>query len=218
MADLDALLAFAFIVTLIVTSPGPNLFLLLRTVPTFGRFAGLANTLGFATAILTHATLSFIGVGAILATSATAFTVLKIAGAGYLFWLGLKALRSAVVGPRTISTPELDPATEGLAPRHLMRFAEGFLTNILNPKPALFYLAAFPQFLVVGGAPLWSQALVLALVHAAIALAWYGFVVLTLSQFVRWLRRPRLWQAIQGLTGVALTLLAVRLLLLRQSP
>ncbi|MDW4500260.1 LysE family translocator [Sulfitobacter sp. D35] len=218
MADLDSLLAFAFIVTLIVTSPGPNLFLLLRTVPTFGRFAGLANTLGFATAILTHATLSFIGVGAILATSATAFTFLKITGAGYLFWLGLKALRSAIAGPRTISTPDPDPATEGLAPRHLKRFAEGFLTNILNPKPTLFYLAAFPQFLAVGGAPLWSQALLLAWVHAAIALAWYGFVVLTLSQFVGWLRRPRLWQAIQGLTGVALTLLAVRLLLFRQSP
>ena len=92
--SVDQYLLFMSVVTLIVVTPGPNLFLLLGTVPGNGRVAGLFATLGICAAILSHATLALIGVGAIIATSAILFTAIKTAGAAYLIWMGLKSLLS----------------------------------------------------------------------------------------------------------------------------
>lgn len=215
MPSPEALFAFLAIVTLIVTSPGPNLFLLLRTTPTFGRSAGLANTFGFSAAILSHALLSLVGVGAVIATSALAFSILKIGGAVYLMWLGLKSLRSAWKNGVLIqaSTDDARAASMGLG----ARFTEGYLTNILNPKPALFYLAAFPQFIAIGGLPILVQGMALGMIHASIAILWYGSVVLGIATVSQWLRRPAIWRLIQSLSGTALIALGGRLLFVRQT-
>ncbi len=214
----DAILAFAVIVTLIVTSPGPNLFLLLRTTPTFGRAAALANTIGFCAAILSHAFLSLIGVGAVIATSALAFSILKVVGAIYLIWLGIKALRSAWKGEGLMP---VNTSTASGAPAPLrrlgLRFAEGYLTNILNPKPALFYLAVFPQFIAVGSLPILVQGMTLGTIHAVIALLWYGVVVLGISTVARMIKRPVIWRWIQTTSGVMLISLGGRLLFVRQA-
>ncbi|MEM8643627.1 MAG: LysE family translocator [Pseudomonadota bacterium] len=218
MPEPDAILAFVIIVTLIVTSPGPNLFLLLRTTPSFGRAAGLANTFGFSAAIMTHAALSLMGVGAIIATSALAFSILKIAGAAYLAWLGIKALRSAWKGGVSVEVSGAEVARPRAEHRGLAtRFAEGFLTNILNPKPALFYLAAFPQFIALSGFPILVQGMTLGVIHAAIAILWYGSVVLGIATVSRWLRRPAVWRWVQGISGTALVVLAGRLLVAQQA-
>lgn len=218
MPSPDAILAFVVIVTLIVASPGPNLFLLLRTTPTFGRAAGLANTFGFAAAILSHAVLSLIGVGAVIAASALAFSILKIVGAAYLIWLGLKALRSAWTGEVSVDADAAGAGAGGSAAHGLRaRFVEGYLTNVLNPKPALFYLAAFPQFIALGGVPILVQGVALGAVHAAIALLWYGAVVLGIGAVSRWMRRPVVWRWVQTVSGTALVALGGRLLFIRQA-
>ncbi len=218
MPPADAILAFMVIVTLIVASPGPNLFLLLRTTPTFGRAAGLANTFGFSAAILSHALLSLIGVGAIIATSALAFSILKIVGAAYLMWLGFKALRSAWKGGVSVAIAASGSGESRYAPRGLgICFAEGYLTNFLNPKPALFYLAAFPQFIAVGGLPILVQGMTLGMIHAAIAILWYGSVVLGIATVSLWLKRPVVWRYVQTISGTALVALGGRLLFVRQA-
>ncbi|MGP5326777.1 LysE family translocator [Vreelandella titanicae] len=89
MIPLHDYLAFLSIVTLIVVSPGANLFLLLQATPVQGRVTGVLMTLGFCAAIISHATLALIGVGALVAASVTLFTIIKFVGAAYLIWLGV---------------------------------------------------------------------------------------------------------------------------------
>ncbi|UZH11011.1 MULTISPECIES: LysE family translocator [unclassified Halomonas] len=156
MIPLHDYLTFLSIVTLIVVSPGANLFLLLQVTPVQGRVTGVVMTLGFCAAIISHATLALVGVGAIVAASVTLFTIIKFVGAAYLIWLGIKALRVALTKTPAVASQATDDETETL-PKMSGRqaFVRGYLTNILNPKPAIFYVAAFPQFLSTGGMTYW---------------------------------------------------------------
>lgn len=214
MPSLPITTAFAAIVTLIVVSPGPNLFLLLRNAPTLGRRIALLNILGVCAAVLTHAFLSLVGVSAIIVASATLFGIVKLLGAAYLVWLGVKSLRSAFAGARL---PQGETASDRLGPPLSASGAitQGWTVNILNPKPALFYLAAFPQFIDPTSGNVFVQGMALASVHAAIAALWYGLVVLGIDKANVWLRRPRVWRTVQGVSGVALVGLGARLALAR---
>lgn len=212
MPSFDALLTFTLIVSLIVLSPGPSLFLLLRTTPSFGKRFAFANIIGNGGAILSHAALSVIGVGAIIATSATAFAALKTIGAAYLIWLGIKSFRAAWQPQKAQDEPlHAQPASFWAG------VSEGYLTNILNPKPAIFYLAIFPQFIVVDGWPLIVQGMSLGLIHCLVSLIWYSIVVLGIDTIATWLRRPRTWRIVQSVSGLVLIALSVRLLLTRQA-
>ena len=213
MIPLHDYLAFLSIVTLIVVSPGANLFLLLQATPVQGRVTGVLMTLGFCAAIISHATLALIGVGALVAASVTLFTIIKFVGAAYLIWLGVKALRVALT-----KTPAAFQAKDcQILPRISQRqaFVRGYLTNILNPKPAIFYVAAFPQFLSAGGTDYWLGGLGLGVSHALIALFFYGMVVVTLHRVAEWLRKPWVWKSIQGISGLVFLLIGGRLLISR---
>lgn len=213
MIPLHDYLTLLSIVTLIVVSPGANLFLLLQATPNQGRLAGFLMTFGFAAAIMSHATLALVGVGALIMASATLFSVIKLAGAAYLIWLGFKSFRAALTKTSVMLQPtgsrEVRPRMRG---RHA--FVRGYLTNILNPKPAIFYVAAFPQFLSLDGA-YWLGGFGLGASHAVIALVYYSLVVVTLDQTATWMRRPPVWKSIQGLSGFVFLLIGGRLLLAR---
>ena len=207
----DQYLFFISVVTLLVVMPGPNMFLLLGTAPGQGRAVGLVTVLGICTAVLSHATLALVGVGAIIATSAVLFTGLKVAGALYLIWMGVESLLSArQPGGLLAASGAEGPVLT--APR---AFARGYLTNILNPKPAIFYVAAFPQFLSMHGPGFLLNDALLGLTHAAIALLFYGTVVLLMHRLTRVLLRPIVSQAIKSVSGTALVLLGGRLLTTR---
>ena len=216
MIPLHDYLTFLSIVTLIVVSPGANLFLLLQATPVQGRVTGAVMTLGFCAAIISHATLALVGVGAIVAASVTLFTIIKFVGAAYLIWLGIKALRVALTKTPAVATQTTDDETETL-PKMSGRqaFVRGYLTNILNPKPAIFYVAAFPQFLSTGGTAYWLGGLGMRASHALIAMLFYGFVVCALERAAKWLRQPRVWKSIQGVSGVVFLLIGGRLLMSR---
>lgn len=118
-------------------TPGPDtLYILARTLSQ-GRLAGVLSVLGISTGILAHTLFAAIGLSAILMTSALAFTAIKLAGAAYLIYLGVQALRSRP----TSSSP-----TRIAAQSRSKIFWQGFVTNLLNPKIALFFLAFLPQF------------------------------------------------------------------------
>ena len=93
-------------------------------------------------------------------------------------------------------------------------FAEGWFVNILNPKPSLFYLSIFPQFLDSGGDFL-AQGALLAGIHAAISAAWFSFVVVSIDRMRAWLRMPLVWRGVRGVTGVILIGLAARLAMVK---
>jgi RhtB (resistance to homoserine/threonine) family protein len=202
-------LAFALVAALMTVSPGADTFLVVRNTLRGGRGDGWATVAGICSGLFVHALLSALGVSAVLAHSATAFLVLKIAGACYLAWLGIQSLRSAARDAR-----ELAPAG-GLAPARVpaaRSFREGFLTNLLNPKVIVFYLALLPQFLSPGDAVL-AKSLLLTAIHFAEGILWLGFVAWGVDRSRRYFLRPALRRGMDALCGTVLIALGLRLAL-----
>jgi RhtB (resistance to homoserine/threonine) family protein len=202
-------LAFALVAALMTISPGADTFLVVRNTLRGGRSDGWTTVAGICSGLFVHALLSALGVSAILAHSATAFLVLKIAGAGYLAWLGIQSLRSAARG-----TTDLVPAA-GMAPARVpaaRSFREGCLTNLLNPKVIVFYLALLPQFLSPGDAVL-AKSLLLTAIHFVEGILWLGFVAWGVDRSRRFFLRPLLRRAMDALCGTVLVAFGLRLAL-----
>jgi RhtB (resistance to homoserine/threonine) family protein len=170
---------------LAVASPGPDFAVVLRQSLVHGRRAALWTSLGIGSGITLHIAYSLFGMGLLLRNSLTAFLVLKYAGAAYLAWLGLQSLRSRPGSPPAIAPGEgLDPPAgeaEGVAaPGNRSAFATGFLTNALNPKATLFFLALFPM-VVSPTTPRWVQA-GYGLWVIGYTAAWFCFVSLVFTR------------------------------------
>jgi threonine/homoserine/homoserine lactone efflux protein len=181
---------------LLIMSPGPNGVLIAKTVPTSGRNAGFANIAGFFASFYVHGAFSILGVSVILMQSATAFMIVKYAGAAYLLWLGIKALKTAFR-----SEGVAEAVTPAKRKRTLLKsFLEGFLSNFLNPKVALFYLAAFPQFITIGqdSAGLFF---LLVTIHAVLNAIWFTGMVLLFSYFSRGAPSKVFKRWLNGVTG-----------------
>ena len=141
--------AFISAAILLNLSPGPDIAFILGQTAKGGPRAGFAAMFGIWTGAFMHVLMAALGLSAILAASATAFSVVKWAGAAYLIWLGIKALRSAGGSFAT------DFGEARAAGRRIFR--QGILVSVLNPKVAVFFLAFLPQFVVVGAGPVWAQ-------------------------------------------------------------
>ncbi|MBP3126259.1 LysE family translocator [Thalassospira sp. ER-Se-21-Dark] len=208
--DWSQVLSFALVASLLVMSPGPNGVLVAKTVPTSGRMAGMANVAGFVSAFYVHGTLSILGISLILVQSAQAFMVVKFLGAAYLCWVGFKALRDAWLGVKTVAN--VSPAKRR---RTLVTaYGEGLLTNVLNPKTSMFYLAAFPQFIPVGEGAM-TAAFMLVCVHAAINAIWFAAMVMLFARLTRFARNGRFQRALKATTGAVFIAFGVKLVSLR---
>ncbi len=190
-------LSFIVAAALLVISPGPNGVLLARTVPTSGRAAGLANVAGFIAAFYLHGALSIFGISIILVQSAEAFFVFKMLGAIYLCWLGGKALYEAWKGGQ---------AAVNVVPARRRRsltaaFFQGFLTNALNPKVSMFYLAAFPQFMS-GNESVFEAAFLLVSIHAAINAIWFSLFIFLFGRLKNVASTGAFQRWLKGITGV----------------
>lgn len=194
--DFATLLSFTLIASLLVMSPGPNGVLIAKTVPTSGKSVGFANIAGFMAAFYVHGALSILGISLVLVQSAQAFFIVKMLGAAYLCWIGVKALRDAWKG--TSSTKDVKPARKE---RTLVRaFIEGFLTNALNPKVSMFYMAAFPQFISQSQGAI-GASFVLVFVHSMLNLVWFGAMVLLFSRLSGAARSDTFQRWLKGVTG-----------------
>lgn len=204
------ILAFAAMAALLIMSPGPNGVLIAKTVPTSGKAAGFANIAGFAAAFFMHGAFAIFGLSVLVLQSANLFTAVKLVGAVYLIWIGVKALIDAVRG-RPADVLKVAPARN---PRTLAKaFGEGFLTNALNPKVAMFYIAAFPQFVPHGSSPL--SAFMLVAVHALLNMLWFGPMVLLFERLSKVARSGRVQRAVKGLTGAVFVGFGIKLATLR---
>lgn len=139
MPDWPQLLLFIAAGWLLNLTPGPDVLYIVSNSLRGGARAGMVAALGIFAGCFVHVAIATVGLGALLAASAMAFTVVKIIGAAYLLWMGVRLLRATTPG----WTPEAAPAEPDL--RRVFR--RGFLTNVLNPKVALFFLAFLPQFI-----------------------------------------------------------------------
>lgn len=194
--DAATLLSFTVIAALLVMSPGPNGVLIAKTVPTSGPSAGFANVAGFVTAFYLHGALSVLGISLILVQSAQAFLIVKMLGAAYLFWIGAKALYDAWKG-----VPATQKVTPARRQRTLMKaFLEGFLTNALNPKVSMFYLAAFPQFISQAHGAV-GASFTMVFIHSMLNLVWFSAMVLLFARMTGAAQNHRFQRWLKGLTG-----------------
>lgn len=161
------LLTFSLTSLALIALPGPSVAYILATTLRSGRGAGVAATLGVETGYLVHVLGTVVGLSAVIATSAAAFSVVKVAGAGYLLFLAWRAWRSR--DDRTLGT--LTDRTDGPAPDAGRRraFLRALPVGALNPKTAIFYLAFLPQFVRADAGPAVTQLLVLGLLFIALA-------------------------------------------------
>jgi RhtB (resistance to homoserine/threonine) family protein len=201
-------LAFTLVAALMTISPGADTFLVVRNSLRGGRRDGILTTLGISSGLYFHALLSAVGVSAVLAHSAGAFLALKVAGAGYLAWLGIQSLRKA-----TRAAPEAAPGAIAAARVPASRsFREGLLTNLLNPKVIVFYLALLPQFLSPGDAVL-PKSLLLAAIHCLLGIAWLGSIAWAVDRSRQFFTRPLLRRWMDAVCGTVLIGLGLRLAL-----
>lgn len=203
------LLTFAAVAAVLTLSPGADTLLVIRNVVARGRSAGVTTALGICSGLFLHATLSALGLSVLIAHSALAYQALKIAGAAYLVWLGLQALSAALRRdyPRA---PACDTARWSMSARH--SFVEGLLTNLLNPKVAVFYLALLPQFVAIGE-PVFIKSMLLAGIHAAMGVAWLVALASLLDRARAVITRPRARRLLEGISGSTLIGLGAKLAL-----
>jgi threonine/homoserine/homoserine lactone efflux protein len=142
-------------------APGPDLAFILGHTARSGKSRGMAAMLGVWVGVLCHITFAVVGLSALIAASATAFTIVKWVGVAYLFWLGVHALRSRG-SFLTDSRPNASISRRKV-------FGQGILVNLLNPKVAIFFLAFLPQFVVAGAGSVWLQLLVHGVLIIAVA-------------------------------------------------
>lgn len=209
--DINNIITFLAVATLLVISPGPNGFLIAKTVPLSGQKAGLANIWGFVAAFYVHGTLSIFGISVLLVQSAQAFFVFKMLGAAYLIWIGIKAL----IGAFNVNNTKLpDSDRENVKPVSIRSaFSEGFLTNALNPKVSMFYLAAFPQFISINESAINAYALVT--VHSMVNFIWFSTMVFMLSRIKNATNNARFKRWLNSITGVVFIGFGTKLALMK---
>ncbi|MGR2740266.1 LysE family translocator [Billgrantia sp. Q4P2] len=203
---------FLIAITLLSMSPGVDTLLVIRNTARGGVRDGVLTSLAICCGLFVHATISALGISLILLQSAWAFGALKMAGAAYLIWLGINGLMvarrggglplGAVGGERQV-VPVWRPLREGL------------LSNVLNPKTVVFYMAFLPQFIAPTD-PALLKSLWLAGVHFVIANLWQIAIVFMVGSAGRWLGSQLFARALNGATGAVLILFGVRLALERQ--
>jgi RhtB (resistance to homoserine/threonine) family protein len=206
-----SLVTYTAVAAVLTVTPGADTMLVIRNVIARGQRAGVVTTLGICSGLFVHATLSALGLSLILARSADAFTVVKLAGAGYLAWLGAQALGAAA----RRAAPAAMPARRDRPADRTRSWREGFLTNVLNPKVAVFYLAFLPQF-VGPGDPVLPTFLALAAIHAVLGLVWLSLLASLLERARDWFGRPGVRRALDGVSGAVLVALGARLALARR--
>ena len=203
----DRLVAFIGVSVAVVVIPGPDMALVARNVVRYGRSAGFATSLGICTGILGWAIAAAFGISTLLATSAVAFTALKLAGAAYLIYLGIATLRArdtfAAAGAKGGS---------GLAWHRA--WLQGLLSALLNPKLGVFFLTLLPQFIAPEDQPA-VRALQLAVVFDLIGLVWLLIYSALLGALGAVLDRPGPRRLMRWLSGTILVGLGARVALER---
>ncbi|MFJ6652125.1 LysE family translocator [Microbacterium sp. NPDC091313] len=196
MPATEALFAFVATSLVIIVIPGPSVLFVVGRSIALGRRAGVLSVVGNALGTLPAILLVAFGVGAIVASSVVALTVIKIAGALYLVWLGVQAIRHRHAAA---SAPSPTPAST----RRLL--SQGFIVGVTNPKTIAFFVAVLPQFVNTASGAVWAQLLLLGVIFEVLALLSDGAWALAAGTARQWFARsPRRLSTLSATGGVML--------------
>lgn len=204
MISIDQLLVFSLTSLLLIFTPGPDIIYVLTRGVAQGRSAALAAAMGFSLGNIGHTLLAVFGISAILASSAMAFTLVKIAGGIYLLYLGFKLWTA---------NPALTLTGQGEHKTARLIFRQSVLANLLNPKVAIFFLAFFPQFVRPAQGHPAMQMMILGLTFVVLTMFGFGLVALGAGALnSRLAARPSLSAWLHKGAGAVLMLLGLRLI------
>ncbi|MEU3688412.1 LysE family translocator [Streptomyces narbonensis] len=207
MAMSTALWSFALVVGLLTLTPGLDTAVILRTAALGRRTRAWGVALGVQTGILVWGALTSLGVTALLTASQLAYEILRWAGAAYLLWMAVRMVHDTFRG-RGAALEETDGGAE--ADTLSGGWRQGTLTNLLNPKVGVFYVAVLPQF-IPAEAPHFTTGLLLTAVHITLGAIWSTVLIASASALGTWLRRPRSRRILDRVTGTVIGAFAVRL-------
>ncbi|GGN26601.1 threonine/homoserine/homoserine lactone efflux protein [Actinoplanes campanulatus] len=202
----DAVLSFALLGALLTITPGLDTALVLRAAVTMGRGPAFATALGIGAGALAWGAAAAVGASALLAASSVGYTILRVVGAAYMIFLGVRMIAAALRRGGRIAEAE----TAKIVPTFWSTFGRGFLTNLLNPKVGAFYLAVIPQFVPEGADPL-ATGLLLALVHDVEGLLWFAAIIMGAQAARGFLARRAVRRTVDAGTGAVLLGFGVRL-------
>jgi len=197
----SALASFALVAGLVTITPGLDTALVLRSALTQGRAPAYATALGVCTGCLGWGVAAAVGVSAVLTASTVAYTALRLIGAAYLVWLGLRWLTAAI--GRTGPAEATGNGTPSTGARGWAAWRQGFAVNILNPKVGAFYVALLPQF-IPQDVPAMLMGALLATVHSIEGIVWFTLIITAAHVMRAWLARPRVQRGMNGITGATL--------------
>lgn len=205
--SIAVLLAFLGVSGLVIMTPGPDTALTVRNVLLGGRRAGVFTALGVSLGQATWALATAAGLAALLTTSRPLFVVVKLAGAAYLAYLGATALWSAV---RRRAGPLGDSPSRGHQRKEAhVAFREGVISNLANPKMAVYFTAILPQVLGTAHATFWSLS-AFGLAFSFLTLTWLSLYSVVVYWAGAVLLRPRVRRTLEALTGAVLVALGLR--------
>lgn len=201
-------LAFLGVSFVVIATPGPDTAITIRNTLLGGRAAGLMTALGIAFGQAIWALATSAGVVTLLTASEPIFLTVKYAGAAYLVFLGIQALREAF-RPTIINQGDSSPAPHARLPA-VSAFRQGIISDLGNPKMAVFFASLLPQFVPADGAT-FSAFLLLGIVFSTLTFAWLAFYAALIAKAGDFLRRPKVRRTIEGVTGTLLIGLGLRI-------
>lgn len=217
MISWGTLAAFSALAFVVIVIPGPSVLFIVGRALQHGRRDALMSVVGNTGGELVHAALVAAGIGAVIATSATAFVVLKFVGGGYLVYLGIQAVRHRRDGLDVVADSVAAPVVPTRRPVRRV-LAESFTVGVTNPKTLVFVAAVLPQFVNPAAGPAWVQILLLGVLFAVIALVSDGAYALAASGARGWFARsPRRLERMRATGGVMIASLGVVLMASRRA-
>ena len=200
--------AFLGVSIFVIVTPGPDTALTIRNTLVGGRGGGIATAAGVVTGLATWTVASSAGLAALLVASQPLFLAVRLAGAAYLVFLGLQALRAALFTKRDLHEPLREGSRTRL--RRSVAYQQGLLSNLSNPKIVVFFLSLLPQF-IDRGQTSFVRLLLLGLIFCAITVSWLTLYAVVVARVGDFLRRDRVRRGLEATTGLALVGLGLRL-------
>ncbi|MEC2644801.1 LysE family translocator [Bacillus thuringiensis] len=199
-------LLFIIMSICLIILPGPDTAMATKNTLIAGKVGGVKTVFGTCIALLIHTLAAVIGLSALIVKSALLFSIFKYVGALYLIYIGIKALL-AVRNKEGVDTNDISLNNEN---KHTSCFRQGFLTNLLNPKIAVFFLTFLPQFLNPNHNT-FIQLLVMGLTYLVLTAFWFAFYIFLTDKISAFMKKPKTQRYIQGLTGIVLIGFGVKL-------